>query len=167
MEKIKMSSKNTFTDPRDGKVYKTCKIGTQTWMAENLAFKANSGCWAYDNDEGNVAKYGYLYDWATAMQVAPAGWHLPTDEEWQTLIDELGGSEVAEELQYRKFRALLGGYSYSGSFYYLSSYGYWWSSTEADATDAWLRLLGSSAATVNRHYRYGKAYGFSVRCLKD
>ncbi len=85
----------SFTDSRDGKVYKTVKIGTQTWMAENLAFKTESGCWAYDNDESNVAKYGRFYNWETSKKVCPAGWHLPSDKEWKTLTDFLGGENVA------------------------------------------------------------------------
>jgi uncharacterized protein (TIGR02145 family) len=81
-----------LTDKRDGKTYKTVKIGNQVWMAENLAFKPSSGnYWAYDDDNSNVAKYGYLYDWETALDVCPAGWHLPSDKEWPVLTDYLGG----------------------------------------------------------------------------
>ena len=81
----------SYTDARDGKVYKTVTIGKQTWMAENLAFKAATGCWAYNNNETNVKMYGYLYDWETANNVAPAGWHLASDKEWNKLTDFLGG----------------------------------------------------------------------------
>lgn len=85
----------TFTDPRDGKVYKTVKIGTQTWMAENLDFKAESGCWAYNNDQNNVKTYGYLYNWKTAKKVCPSGWHLPSKDEWSALLTYFGGEESA------------------------------------------------------------------------
>ena len=85
----------TFADSRDGKTYKTVKIGTQTWMAENLAFKYDGGCLAYKDSTKYVTVYGYLYNWETAMKVCPAGWHLPTDAEWTTLTTYLGGEGAA------------------------------------------------------------------------
>jgi uncharacterized protein (TIGR02145 family) len=85
----------TFTDARDGKTYKTVIIGNQTWMAENLAYKATKGCWAYDDNEANVAKYGYLYNWETAKTVCPVGWHLPSEAEFIAMIQHLGGKKEA------------------------------------------------------------------------
>jgi len=75
----------TFIDSRDGKTYKTVKIGDQWWMAENLAYDTGGGCWAYENYKSNLEIYGYLYTWGTAKNACPDGWHLPSDEEWTEL----------------------------------------------------------------------------------
>ena len=83
----------TFTDSRDGNTYKWIEIGNQIWMAENLNFHANSGCWVYDNNPENADTYGRLYNWETARNVCPDGWHLPSDNEWKELEVYLGISQ--------------------------------------------------------------------------
>ncbi|MCX6253859.1 MAG: hypothetical protein NTV31_05205 [Bacteroidia bacterium] len=89
---VQINEVGSFTDTRDGKIYKTIKIGDQWIMAENLAYKPEQGnFWPYDNDSSNVNKYGYLYDWETSKKVAPEGWHLPTASDWKTLRKSLGG----------------------------------------------------------------------------
>ena len=86
---------STMFDKRDSSIYKTVTIGTQTWMAENLNFKTASGSWCYDNDRKNCEQFGRLYNWETAAEGCPTGWHLPDNAEWDTLVSYLGGSEVA------------------------------------------------------------------------
>lgn len=98
----------TFTDSRDGKVYRTQRIGQQTWLAENLAYLPHvspgpeqGGIWVYAYEGSDVedaraaenfALFGCLYDWDKAMEASPAGWHLPNEEEWQELARYFGGS---------------------------------------------------------------------------
>lgn len=113
---------NSITDSRDGQKYKTVKIGSQVWMAQNLNYEmADSYC--YGNNARSCTKYGRLYTWAAAMDsagiwsttgkgcgygkicsptypvrgVCPSGWHLPTQTEWNTLFTVVGGSSVAGE----------------------------------------------------------------------
>jgi len=169
----------SLTDSRDGKTYKTMKIGNQIWMAENLNFNTNSGSWCYENDTSNCIKYGRLYNWDTAKKVCPSGWHLPSDEEWITLSDNIG-SEVGTKLRSTYgwnengngtdaygFTVLPGGYrNYDDIFCFVESYGTWWSSTMLDTASAWGRSVGYGNSGIGRG-NSSKLDGFSVRCVKD
>jgi len=172
--------KGTFTDPRDGKTYKTVKIGKQTWMAENLKYEA-SGSKCYYNDPVNAQEYGRLYDWETAKKSCPSGWHLPSAAEWQELIDFAGGDEIAgKKLKAASgwadkgngddtfgFAALpAGSYGYSGRFYGMGNVSYGWSSTENGATEAYVRHMFFHTATVGKG-SYNKSDLFPVRYVKD
>ncbi|MCL2218405.1 MAG: fibrobacter succinogenes major paralogous domain-containing protein, partial [Chitinispirillia bacterium] len=174
-----VNSDDTFTDPRDGKTYRTVSIGNQTWMAENLNYQTGkSSC--YKNKDDNCQKYGRLYDWNTAMSACPAGWRLPSNSDWDDLVQTAGGYKIAgrklkSETGWRKgngtddfsFSALPGGYRWSGgSFHDVGDYGYWWSATENDASYAWYRGIYNDYDLVLKNYNY-KAYLFSARCLRD
>ena len=144
--------------------------------------------WCYNNDENNCTTYGGLYQWNTAMQysategaqgICPTGFHIPTDAQYTTLTDYLGGLTVAGDkmksaglCQSRTpcgtsgFNALLGGSNGGGSWSNLGSNGYFWSSSQNAASYAWGRYLDLANAQVNRSL-YDKSFGFSVRCLKN
>ena len=171
----------SFTDPRDGRVYRTVKIGGQTWMAENLNFDY-AGSKAYNNDPANRKKYGLLYNWETAKKAVPPGWHIPTTEEWRTLVDFAGGEEIAggklkaasgwnedgNGTDEYGFSALPGGGGSSvGNFLYVGYYGYWWSSTEGSSYNAYRRSMTYSSSYVYRFNYSDKSSLLSVRCVRD
>ena len=182
---------STFTDSRDGKIYNYIKIGTQEWMAENLVFNI-SGSWNAGYTEADAAKYGRLYTWDAAKKAVPAGWHLPTDEEWKKLemtlgmsqseadkIDSRGtneGSKLKAQTGWGKevngldqvgFNALPGGIRVnSGSFFASDWEGYWWSSTSDINSRAWMRYLKYDSKKVFRNTSFTED-ACSVRCVKD
>jgi uncharacterized protein (TIGR02145 family) len=168
----------SFTDSRDGTVYKTVTIGTQTWLAENLKYNA-SGSVYYNNDSANGAIYGRLYNWETAKTACPSGWHLPSDAEWTTLTTFVGtnsGTKLKANSSLWStntgtdefgFSALPGGVSgTNGSFSNIGNNGYWWSVTEYDASNAYHRYIHYSGASVYSNFG-SKTYLFSIRCVKD
>ena len=176
----------TFTDSRDNNIYKWVTIGTQTWLAENLAYKPNNGeYWAYNNDESNVAIYGYLYSWELAQTIAPDGWHLPTDAEWTKLINYLGGLNVAggklkesgtehwslsntESDNSSGFTALGGGIrnANDGTFANIKYNGFWWSASVNNRAGI-SYSINSAGKEIDRADLYSKSMGFSVRCVKN
>lgn len=176
-------------DTRDGKVYKTIQIGRQTWMVENLNYETeNSYC--YDDDLANCEKYGRLYTWEAALNACPEGWHLPTKEEFETLISNVGGEETAGKMLKSttgwldvedEFGQALDGngidkYGFSalpaghrGSFFDLAGKGAgFWSATEDDEDegDAYYLAVGSNRERADL-IGYDREVAKSVRCLRD
>jgi len=182
--------KEQFCDERDGKEYVYVVIGMQTWMAENLNYDAE-GSKCYNDSLENCAKYGRLYDWATAMNnsasssanpsrvrgICPAGWHLPSKAEWNEMTDYIGG-ESTEGIKLKAksdwgnygngiddygFSALPGGFGSSGGYFGNASYnGYWWSA-EDSSYSAYYRFIRNDAIWSSND----KSSLFSVRCVKD
>ncbi len=173
-----------FVATINGKTYKTVVIGTQTWMAENLndsshTSGSSSTYDGYNNyltaDEKKCLadKYGRHYDWAAAMDIDTkiAGWHLPTNADWDALANALGGSGGAGDKMKvggsSGFNALFAGSQGSdGSSDYMGRKAYFWSSTPLGPGYAWGRYLTSSNGVLVS-YSDGASNRFSVRLLKD
>jgi uncharacterized protein (TIGR02145 family) len=140
-------------------------------------------CW-YVNDAATYkATYGALYNWYTVNtgKLCPDGWHVPSDAEWTTLINFLVGyggklketgtahwlSPNTGATNETGFTALPGGYRYfNGSFSYVGSNGYWWSSTEEYQYYALYRYMSYNNDMVISS-NYNKQSGFSVRCVRN
>lgn len=192
----------------DGNVYSTIKIGSQEWMMENLRVKKlNDGtviryiddddwdefsgvfkiCCAYNEDSAMYAKtYGLLYDWdvANSTNLAPPGWHVPSQTDWTTLITFLGGSSIAGgKLKETGFTHWIspnssatnssgftglpsGRTNTTGIFANLGYIGYWWTSTQSSATKAYTVSL-SNEFSNSFNDTYEKDYGFAIRCVKN
>lgn len=198
------SGPSTVTDI-DGNVYNVVKIGNQCWMKENLKTtrykdgtaiptglsntawqNTTSGAYAiYNNNAANNTTYGKLYNWyaVNTGKLAPAGWHVPTDAEWTTLINFLGGETVAGNkmkatILWAPFSGIAntnssgftglpaGVRSNNGTFNFIGTTGLFWSSSENGTSNAWYRYLNSNNSNASS-YANGKQYGFSVRCVRD
>jgi len=181
----KEETTGNYVDSRDGQSYEYVKIGNQYWMVENMNYEAFNGCWIYDNDSSNAAIYGRLYNWHTACNVCPSGWHLPSDDEWWELTEFLGGSSEAggklkEEgtahwdspnsgaTNSTGFSALPGGYrNYISDFYDTGRAAWFWTSTEYYGCDAWTRILYNDNERIQRGLSGNRDLGLSVRCVRD
>jgi uncharacterized protein (TIGR02145 family) len=173
-----------FEDARDKRIYKWVRIGEQIWMAENLNYDAGKGCCFYRNKRENGEKYGRLYNWETAMNSCPQGWHIPTDQEWTVLTDFLGGVDVASgklkeagisnwvspnkgATNESGFSALPGGVRNHGKFRDIGVYSEWWSSTQGYPGDACYRGLSAKDTIVTRYGGTNIQSYLYVRCIKD
>lgn len=157
-------------------------IGSQTWMAKNMAIDDGQGgiyTQTVNYGQGNVTEY--YYTWPAAVRVAATvqGWHLPTAAEWETLVNTVGQSTAGTKLKstygwsagngtddYR-FSAFPAGNWYSGSaFEKLGRYGKFWTANEYSSTSAYIRQFRSTA-TVYSDFWNKTSYAFSVRLIKD
>lgn len=190
--------------------YQSVNVCCNSWMTKNLDVDTyrngdpipkveDATTWAglttgaycyYNNDSTTYAAiYGKLYNWYAVNDprgLAPEGWHVPTDFEWTTTEDCLGGIGVAGGLMKEigtthwidpntgatnvsGFSGLPGGYrSTFGTFIVVGSYGYWWSSTLNDTLNAWYRGMSTGNDNVVRtNANNNLRFGFSVRCVRD
>lgn len=189
-------------DSRDGNRYKTVKIGNQIWMSENLRYiprvfpstipRAKDGIWVYDYEGSdpnqakttdNYIKYGCLYNWLTALEVCPLGWHLASDDEWSEMAFFLGGHEIAGgklksitgwenpnigSTNESGFTALPGGCRSNPGFWDIGRDGTWWSSSMlgSSTTVAIYYNLNYELNCLNRRSIDSIFEGYSIRCIK-
>jgi uncharacterized protein (TIGR02145 family) len=178
--------KDQFCDDRDGKIYVYVEIGGKFWMAENLNFATEEGSMCYQGD-ATCGGYGRLYNWDTAMEACPIGWHLPSENEWIDLMRDAGGTGAAA--MYNKgagkflkaatgwdnngedtygFSALPGGSANPDGTFYISAYsdfdvgkvGVWWSTGQSinSASAPGRRLNGTYHASYP-NYDNASGYG--------
>lgn len=170
--------------------------GSQIWMAENLdvasflngdpipevksseewenAYRDERAAWCYyDNNSSDSKKYGRLYNWYAVKDprgLAPKGWHIPTNNEWQLLISSSGGKEKAFSIltSLTGFNAGAGGERYykDCSFYKKGEIGFWWTATKQDSYNAWYHAFHFGYSQVGSD-NGGMNTGFSVRCVKN
>lgn len=214
-DKIKVET-GTLEDARDGKTYKTVTIKDQTWMAENLNYEVeNSSC--AEGDSENCEAFGRLYTWTAAMDsattgcgytvvcdladsiaqpkvqgICPEGWHIPTDSEWDTLIEITGDADhAAQALKSKdvwtrdagedtyKFSVLPTGYRGEKGDYTQPETASFWASTEFIQTSANTDMYPTGKYSKNacarymdrdisvKHRSYDKRTARSIRCIKD
>jgi uncharacterized protein (TIGR02145 family) len=209
----------TMTDI-EGNVYQVVIIGNQIWMAENLKVTryrngdvipnvTNNSEWGnlttgaycnYDNNTSHVATYGRLYNWYTvddSRNIAPEGWHIPSDEEWKDLEMYLGMSQSEADTEGARgtdeggklkeagtthwvspntgatnesgFTALPHGHrTYHGEFFYMGLNATFWTSDESNSNHApWYRNLNNNFSGIYRGTWGFKESGLSIRCLRD
>lgn len=175
-------------DDRDGRVYKTVKIGYMNWMAENMKL-AESGSLCYDDLVQNCARFGRLYPWNVAMKdgkgICPTGWHIPTKQDWSEfkimvetdfpdssavyirskgIWDESSGTVGNNRTG---FSALPGGqFSKEGEYERLGFYASWWSADTAKVGMAYSYIVYSSS---NKIYESTDDIGQAnaVRCVEN
>ena len=198
----KIYNYGTFTDARDGETYRTIQIGDQVWMAENLRFKADNS-YAPDNEESNVKKFGRLYTWTSDLDIppefseqspakdiemyrkmkdpnyqgiAPEGWHIPSNKEWEQLLSHLSEKSNGRELRstcfwlepgYDSFGffALPAGYRFdNGTFNHFGRRARFWSKDEYGKSNAFRLGLTDNSIDIEGVYR---SDAISVRCVKN
>jgi uncharacterized protein (TIGR02145 family) len=174
-----VNKKEEFIDSRDGKKYKYVSIGTQIWMSENIRYEtSNTKC--YGDEPDNCEIFGMLYGWANA--VCPSGWHLPSDHEWDTLIDFVENNSECNDCAGAKlkangtlwvsgqgtddfgFTALPGGY-YKNNFEKIGEVAVFWSiRSDGNLHRRYLKYNNDVLNSDGLLWNYDWA---NVRCIKD
>jgi uncharacterized protein (TIGR02145 family) len=187
VEAEEVLAQETFTDPRDGQIYRTVKIGNRRWLAQNLNYKTEAS-WCYEKNESKCRQYGRLYWSNGANKACPSGWHLATSAEWDDLSKAVGGKrkgsgkdgfwyDKGDKLKSSKgwgeyfngtdeygFAALPGGYrDGDDSFTGEGKVGFWWTDDGHGYYEGRIMEGFSDDVSVANAGRFG----WSVRCVGD
>jgi len=172
------AKKNEIKDARDKQKYRTVVIDGRKWMADNLNYKM-PGSTCYREDEDNCMVYGRLYTWEAAQKACPAGFHLPTNEEFESLWKAAGGDFNAGYLikanygwsgetngnDTLKFSAIPAGNMFDdGTYGNENKFAFFWSSS-TEGGDASVWYLSSKSMGFS-YMMKPKNFGFSVRCVE-
>ena len=172
------AKKNEIKDARDKQKYRTVVIDGRKWMADNLNYKM-PGSTCYREDEDNCMVYGRLYTWEAAQKACPAGFHLPTNEEFESLWKAAGGDFNAGYLikanygwsgetngnDTLKFSAMPAGNMFDdGTYGNENKFAFFWSSS-TEGGDASVWYLSSKSMGFS-YMMKPKNFGFSVRCVE-
>ncbi|MFA8433368.1 MAG: FISUMP domain-containing protein [Marinifilaceae bacterium] len=175
--------RGTFVDTRDHQEYNWIQLGEKRWMAENMSLETENGWWALENDEKNIQKYGRLYNWEMAQKVCPEGWHLPSQREWEELMNipvdatrgkycllpagKIGSNSIGFDIQPG------GMLHWTGKFYDGGMTGWFWSSTVLDE-NGYVPIYMQNCYAENNYYNSMFSQPFSpgrgahsVRCVMD
>jgi len=194
-EACEFNDSKYFEDKRPGyrHFYRTVTIGSQTWMAQNLAVNADSGqSRCYQDDFKKCMDWGALYTWSAAQKVCPPGWHLPDTNEWNELIQYVGEDSAGIRLRTtygwptgNEGTDLFGFAMYPAGFHYYSPTPH--DTFDLLSTRYWaVGVLSIGSNSGNSYYSYAAGPAlkqpqmvlagadttatqnqFSVRCLKD
>ncbi len=168
----------TFTDARDGQVYKTITFKRQvssdveverTWFAENLNY-ASKNSYCYADEQAYCDKYGRLYNYHTAYESCPEGWHLPTITEWNHLFEHFGGRHEAGQVLIEgggsNMHMLYGGFGEPGHIFKdITISGNWWDSEKKGVESAGIITLEEGTGEIF-HEVIGNYHRLSSRCVK-
>ena len=155
-----------FTDERDGKTYRTIKIGKHVWLAENLAYIPNEkkGFWEFHKSLYYSYLFGVFYDWETSQSACPKGWHLPSKADYEDLVNLYPSTFDAY------CDLIISGSSrfsivYAGNENFTSL----WTSTECDKNLS-ISIIFGGFSSKNKNVKFTKSrknFKLPVRCLKD
>ncbi len=160
----------TYLDSRDGKVYKTITIGSQTWMSENLNYVTESGSWCYNESHAACDQFGRLYNFETAQNVCMNGWKLPEKQDFDILVEFVTKQGSVFDMLAKDgksgFNALMSGWrGLNENYYAQGTQERFWTSSDWQNMNAWFFSM-DAATNLSKTDTDNRNLGFSVRCIR-